>query len=167
MAQAVPAGAVSWRRWRSGCCWEPRRDLQHVVAKKPSESATPRSRSLSANMVMIGAAAGDATVAGLVNVATIVWAYRRPSRVARQFLVRAPQLDPALRERWPTGSPVVAAAATRVPPQLVLAAVLAERHRRELLRRVPLASAGLAPWAQMAPHRRPVCPAPPCLLSSR
>lgn len=82
------------------------------------------------------------------------------AEVARQFLVRAPQLDPALREQmaYRIAGDVVARIAPPpppgVPPQLVLAAVLAERHRRELLRLRPtLPPAGQAPWAQMAPHR--------------
>lgn len=65
------------------------------------------------------------------------------AEVARQFLVRAPQLDPALREQmaYRIAGDVVARIAPPpppgVPPQLVLAAVLAERHRRELLRLRP------------------------------
>ena len=58
--------------------------------------------------------------------------------VARQFLSRAAQLDPRLRQQmaYRIAGDVVASIAppppTGAPPQLVLAAVLAERHRREL-----------------------------------
>ncbi|OBI98518.1 RDD family protein [Mycobacterium asiaticum] len=62
------------------------------------------------------------------------------AEVARQFLSRAMQLDPALRDQmaYRIANDVVSRIAPPpppgVPPQLVLAAVLAERHRRELAR---------------------------------
>ncbi len=72
--------------------------------------------------------------------------------VARQFLSRAPQLDPRLRQQmaYRIAGDVLARIAPPpppgAPPQLVLAAVLAERHRRELVRLQP----PVAP--QQAPH---------------
>jgi uncharacterized RDD family membrane protein YckC len=63
--------------------------------------------------------------------------------VARQFLSRAPQLDPRLRQQmaYRIAGDVLARIAPPpppgAPPQLVLAAVLAERHRRELVRLRP------------------------------
>jgi uncharacterized RDD family membrane protein YckC len=62
------------------------------------------------------------------------------AELARQFLSRATQLEPRLREQmaYRIAGDVVARIAPPpppgVPPQLVLAAVLAERHRRELAR---------------------------------
>ncbi|OBK20111.1 RDD family protein [Mycobacterium asiaticum] len=62
------------------------------------------------------------------------------AEVARQFLSRAMQLDPTLRDQmaYRIASDVVSRIAPPpppgVPPQLILAAVLAERHRRELAR---------------------------------
>jgi uncharacterized RDD family membrane protein YckC len=59
---------------------------------------------------------------------------------ARQFLSRAAQLDPAIRDQiaYRITAEVVAQISppppAGVPPQMVLAAVLAERHRRELAR---------------------------------
>jgi hypothetical protein len=59
---------------------------------------------------------------------------------ARQFLSRAPQLDPRFRDEmaYRIATEVVAQVSPPpppgAPPQLVLAAVLAERHRRELTR---------------------------------
>ncbi|WP_425174488.1 RDD family protein [Mycobacterium sp.] len=66
------------------------------------------------------------------------------AELARQFLARATQLDPQLREQmaYRIAGDVVARIAPPpppgVPPQLVLAAVLAERHRRELARLRPV-----------------------------
>jgi uncharacterized RDD family membrane protein YckC len=63
--------------------------------------------------------------------------------VARQFLSRAPQLDPALRDQmaYRIAGDVLSRVAPPpppgTPPQLALAAVLAERHRRELARLRP------------------------------
>ena len=60
--------------------------------------------------------------------------------LARQFLSRASQLDPAMRDQMAyriTGEVVAQISPPPppgTPPQLVLAAVLAERHRRELAR---------------------------------
>ncbi|MDT5266180.1 MAG: hypothetical protein QOI90_2806 [Mycobacterium sp.] len=62
---------------------------------------------------------------------------------ARQFLSRATQLDPGVRDQmaYRICSEVVAQIfpppPPGAPPQLVLAAVLAERHRRELVRLQP------------------------------
>ncbi|GFG74117.1 RDD family protein [Mycobacterium botniense] len=62
------------------------------------------------------------------------------AEVARQFLSRAKQLDPRVREQmaYRIAGDVLAHIAPPpppgTPPQLVLAAVLAERHRRELAR---------------------------------
>lgn len=63
--------------------------------------------------------------------------------VARQFLSRAMQLDPQLREHMAyqiagdVFSRVAPSPPPGTPPQLALAAVLAERHRRELARLRP------------------------------
>lgn len=65
------------------------------------------------------------------------------AELARQFLSRAPQLDPAIRDQmaYRIAGEVVAHISPPpppgVPPQFVLAAVLAERHRRELERLRP------------------------------
>ncbi len=65
------------------------------------------------------------------------------AELARQFLARAGQLDPLLRQQmaYRIASDVVACIAPPpppgIPPQLMLAAVLAERHRRELARLRP------------------------------
>jgi uncharacterized RDD family membrane protein YckC len=62
---------------------------------------------------------------------------------ARQFLARAPQLDPRVRDQLAyrlTGEVLAGIAPPPppgTPPQFVLAAVLAERHRRELARLQP------------------------------
>lgn len=77
------------------------------------------------------------------------------AETARQFLSRAAQLDPRTRDVmayriagdvlaqiWPPPPP-------GVPPQLILAAVLAERHRRELARLQSASNVGYpapAPW---------------------
>lgn len=63
--------------------------------------------------------------------------------LARQFLSRAPQLDPPVREQM--AYRVAGTVAARIspppppgtPPQYLLAAVVAERHRRELARLQP------------------------------
>jgi len=68
------------------------------------------------------------------------------TELARQFLSRASQLDPQIRDQmaYRIAGDVVARISPPpppgVPPQYVLAAVLAERHRRELerLRSVPV-----------------------------
>jgi hypothetical protein len=62
------------------------------------------------------------------------------AEVARQFLTRAMQLDPQVRDQmaYRIASDVFSRVAPPpppgTPPQLALAAVLAERHRRELAR---------------------------------
>lgn len=82
--------------------------------------------------------------------------------IARQFLSRAPQLDPQLREQmaYRIAGDVVSRIAPPpppgAPPQLVLAAVLAERHRRELVRLRPT-SVGPPLW----PPTVPQYPVPP------
>jgi uncharacterized RDD family membrane protein YckC len=74
------------------------------------------------------------------------------AEVARQFLSRAPQLDRQLRQQmaYRIASDVVYRIAPPpppgTPPELVLAAVLAERHRREYARLRPPAPMGPAPW---------------------
>lgn len=67
------------------------------------------------------------------------------AELARQFLSRAAQLDPPIRDQmaYRIASEVVARISPPpppgAPPQYVLAAVLAERHRRELARLRPSA----------------------------
>ena len=90
------------------------------------------------------------------------------AEVARQFLSRASQLDPQLRQQmaYRIAGDVVSRIAPPpppgAPPELVLAAVLAERHRRELARlrptppgpwppRGPAGPAGPAPWPGAVP----------------
>jgi uncharacterized RDD family membrane protein YckC len=81
------------------------------------------------------------------------------AEVARQFLSRATQLDPRLREQmaYRIAGDVLSRVAPPpppgTPPQLALAAVLAERHRRELARLRPFPNgqppgpfAGSPPW---------------------
>ena len=73
------------------------------------------------------------------------------AEVARQFLSRANQLDLEVRHQMAYRiandllSRVAPPPPPGTPPQLALAAVLAERHRRELAR--------LRPWSQWAPTR--------------
>lgn len=65
------------------------------------------------------------------------------AELARQFLSRAPQLDPAVRDQlaYRLAGEFVAQISPPpppgTPPQFMLAAVLAERHRRELARLHP------------------------------
>jgi len=65
------------------------------------------------------------------------------AEVARQFLSRATQLDPQVRDQmaYRIAGDVLSRVAPPpppgTPPQLALAAVLAERHRRELARLRP------------------------------
>lgn len=79
------------------------------------------------------------------------------AEVARQFLSRATQLEPALREQmaYRIASDVLSRIAPPpppgVPPQLILAAVLAERHRRELARLRPTAPPVGSPVPQPGP----------------
>jgi hypothetical protein len=85
------------------------------------------------------------------------------AELARQFLSRAGQLDPTLRDQMAHRiyAEVVAQISppppASAPPPLVLAAVLAERHRRELARLRPAASP--AAWPPAPPGQAP--PAPP------
>ncbi|TFV55332.1 RDD family protein [Mycobacterium sp. PS03-16] len=85
------------------------------------------------------------------------------AEMARQFLSRATQLDPRLRDEM--AYRIAADVAARIapppppgtPPHLMLAAVLAERHRRELIRLTPAPAqaptAPPAPYATAAPQR--------------
>jgi uncharacterized RDD family membrane protein YckC len=73
------------------------------------------------------------------------------AELARQFLSRARQLDPQVRDQmaYRIASDVLSRVAPPpppgTPPQLALAAVLAERHRRELARLRPWPNASWAP----------------------
>lgn len=93
------------------------------------------------------------------------------AELARQFLSRATQLDPAVRDQmaFRIAGEVVAQISPPPPPgvapQLVLAAVLAERHRRELAR---LSTAGPAMPPQqwpIPPGYQPPVPPPPSVGS--
>jgi hypothetical protein len=93
------------------------------------------------------------------------------AELARQFLARASQLDPQVRDQmaYRIAGDVVAAISPPpppgTPPQFVLAAVLAERHRRELerLRPAPVemppppppSSWGQPQWGPPQPHWGP------------
>ncbi|MGB6205452.1 RDD family protein [Mycobacterium sp.] len=83
------------------------------------------------------------------------------AEIARQFLARAPQLDPRLRDQMAYRiagdvlSRVAPAPPPGTPPQLALAAVLAERHRRELARLRPSAASGWPPPPQPWPPGPP------------
>lgn len=76
---------------------------------------------------------------------------------ARQFLARASQLQPRLRDEMAQRltADVVAQISPPpppgTPPQMVLAAVLAERHRRELLRLRPAAPPSATQWPPAPP----------------
>ncbi len=103
------------------------------------------------------------------------------AEVARQFLSRASQLDPRLRQQmaYRIAGDVLSRVAPPpppgAPPELVLAAVLAERHRRELARLRPAMPpmtpgaypswppAGQAAWSPAAPQMtaRPGWPTAP------
>ena len=91
---------------------------------------------------------------------------------ARQFLSRATQLDPRMRDHM--AYRICAEVVSRIspppppgaPPQLVLAAVLAERHRRELARRQPPAPVAPPPPQWVPPpgpvyQQQPIMPATP------
>ena len=88
------------------------------------------------------------------------------AELARQFLSRVSQLDPQLRDQmaYRIAGDVVAQISPPpppgTPPQYVLAAVLAERHHRELAR---LQSVPAQRTAQWPPNQPPVIgyPAPP------
>ncbi|MDY6998077.1 MAG: RDD family protein [Actinomycetota bacterium] len=97
------------------------------------------------------------------------------AELARQFLVRAPQLAPQVRDQmaFRIGSEVLSRIAPPpppgTPPAMALAAVLAERHRRELTRLQPQGPAtGWPPPASYPPpypgppsYPSPAPPAPP------
>lgn len=85
--------------------------------------------------------------------------------LARQYLARAHQLDPRISAMM--GQRIFDEVTARIspppppgaPPQYVLAAVLAERHRRELARLMP-AGPPPAPWSTPASAAAPAHPAP-------
>ncbi|WNG92532.1 RDD family protein [Mycobacterium sp. ITM-2016-00318] len=87
------------------------------------------------------------------------------AQLARQFLSRAPQLHPQTRDQmaYRIASDVVARISPPpppgVPPQYMLAAVLAERHRRELERLRP--APGQPPSPPGPPMYRPAPTVPP------
>jgi hypothetical protein len=93
------------------------------------------------------------------------------AELARQFLSRASQLDASVRDQMAyriAGEVLVQISPPPppgVPPQLVLAAVLAERHRRELARLRPTPPVGPPPqWPHLPAQpafQRPVPQAPP------
>jgi hypothetical protein len=93
------------------------------------------------------------------------------AELARQFLSRASQLDPAVRDQMAyriTGDVVAQISPPPppgVPPQLILAAVLAERHRRELARLQPPTPVTIPPQWPAQPAYQP--PAPPIAPSAR
>jgi uncharacterized RDD family membrane protein YckC len=88
------------------------------------------------------------------------------AELARQFLSRVTQLDPQLRDQmaYRIAGEVVAQISPPpppgAPPQYVLAAVLAERHRRELARLQPVSG---PPTPQPPPSQPPLVgyPLPP------
>ena len=95
------------------------------------------------------------------------------AELARQFLSRAAQLDAGIHDQMAyriTGEVVAQISPPPppgVPPHLVLAAVLAERHRRELARLRPPPPAGPAPqWPQWPAQPAYQPPAPPASPSS-
>jgi uncharacterized RDD family membrane protein YckC len=85
----------------------------------------------------------------------------KQAELARQFLSRAAQLDPRVRDQM--AYRIAGDVLTRVapppppgtPPQLALTAILAERHRRELARLRPFPN-GPVPWTP--PSGPPPCP---------
>jgi len=90
------------------------------------------------------------------------------AELARQFLSRASQLDPVVRDQMAyriTGDVVAQISPPPppgVPPQLVLAAVLAERHRRELARlQPPTPVSPQPPWPAQPAYQPPAPPAAP------
>ncbi|AQT82029.1 RDD family protein [Mycolicibacterium litorale] len=89
------------------------------------------------------------------------------AELARQFLSRAPQLAPPVRDEmaYRIATDVVARISPPpppgVPPQYVLAAVLAERHRRELARLRPAGPAYPPPPPPSYPMTPPVAPVSP------
>jgi hypothetical protein len=84
------------------------------------------------------------------------------AQMARQFLSRETQLNPQVRDQMAHRITAEVAAQISpppppgVPPRYVLAAVLAERHRRELMRLRPAQPAGPPPPVlQQAPQQPP------------
>ena len=95
------------------------------------------------------------------------------AEIARQFLSRASQLDPVVRDQM--AYRIVTDVTAQIspppppgtPPQFVLAAVLAERHRRELARLRPAAPQPPPQWPPNQPpvyqppmYQQPVPPGP-------
>jgi len=86
------------------------------------------------------------------------------AELARQFLTRAPQLEPRIRDQmaYRIAADVVARISPPpppgVPPHYVLSAVLAERHRRELARLRPPPT--YPPTYPPAPYQPPTYPPP-------
>jgi uncharacterized RDD family membrane protein YckC len=85
------------------------------------------------------------------------------AELARQFLSRASQLDPRVRDQMAyriTGEVVAQISPPPppgAPPQLVLAAVLAERHRRELARLRPPPPVGPpSQWPPQPAYQQPM-----------
>lgn len=82
------------------------------------------------------------------------------AELARQFLSRAAQLDPVMREQMAyriagdVAAQISPPPPPGTPPQYVLAAVLAERHRREL-ERLRAAAAPVAPPPEWGPPPGP------------
>ena len=93
------------------------------------------------------------------------------AELARQFLSRASQLDPQVRDQMAyriTGEVVAQISPPPppgTPPQFVLAAVLAERHRRELARLRPSPPGGPPPqwpqWPAQPAYQQPMSQASP------
>jgi uncharacterized RDD family membrane protein YckC len=93
------------------------------------------------------------------------------AELARQFLSRASQLDTQVRDQIAyriTGEVVAQISPPPppgTPPQLVLAAVLAERHRRELARLRPSPPVGPSPqwpqWPAQPAYQQPMSQASP------
>ena len=93
------------------------------------------------------------------------------AELARQFLSRASQLDPQMRDQmaYRIAGDVVAQISPPpppgAPPQYVLAAVLAERHRRELIRLQPAPGPPPPRWPAapppFAPYHPPLQQVPP------
>src|SRR6185312_16376156 len=89
------------------------------------------------------------------------------AQLARQFLSRATQLHPQVRDQMAYRITAEVAAQISPPPppgvpaQYVLAAVLAERHRRELMRLRPPQPAYTPPAPPAAPPVGPVVPTQP------
>jgi uncharacterized RDD family membrane protein YckC len=93
------------------------------------------------------------------------------AELARQFLSRASQLDTQVRDQMAyriTGEVVAQISPPPppgTPPQLVLAAVLAERHRRELARLRPSPPVGPPPqwpqWPAQPAYQQPMSQASP------